>query len=544
MTGDTQAPSTPSNLNGAGSLSSVALTWSGSTDNVGVTRYNLHRGTTAGFTPSAANRIAQPTGTAYTDTGLAAGTYYYRVTAEDAAGNISALSNEASAVVTGDVAARRRRDRCPRPAVSSVGLTWTAATDNVAVSPLQRPPVDDRRVHAERREPDRTADLTELHRRPLAAATYYYRVTAEDAAGNVGAAVHAGHRQPSPATSRRPRHRAVSPRRAARRSVALTWTAATDNVGVTRYNVHRSTTNGFTPSVANRIAQPTGTSYTDSRSPPAPTTTASPPRTRPATSARVSPRRPARAPQHRPPASSRPTRWTRDPARRRSDKAGTNTGTISGATWAPAGRFGGALSFDGTNDIVNVPDASALDLTTAMTLEAWVRPTALGDRLAHRRPQGAARQLRLRAVREHRHEPAERERRHRRRRPRPFAARSALSLNTWTHLATTYDGANLRLYVDGALVGARRRPPARSRPRPESSASAATTIWGEYFAGLIDEIRIYNRALTQAEIQTDMTRASARPTPTAPSAPATPERDRLDRRRSRSPGARRPTTSA
>ncbi len=43
---------------------------------------------TPGFTPCAGNRIAQPTATSYIDTGLAAGTYYYRVTAEDAAGNV------------------------------------------------------------------------------------------------------------------------------------------------------------------------------------------------------------------------------------------------------------------------------------------------------------------------------------------------------------------------------------------------------------------------------------------------------------------------
>ena len=49
-------------------------------------RYNVHRSTTPGFTPSLANRIAQPTGTSYTDSGLAAGTYFYKVTAEDAAG--------------------------------------------------------------------------------------------------------------------------------------------------------------------------------------------------------------------------------------------------------------------------------------------------------------------------------------------------------------------------------------------------------------------------------------------------------------------------
>ena len=60
------------------------------------------------------------------------------------------------------------------------------------------------------------------------------------------------------------------------------------------------------------------------------------------------------------------------------DSSGSgNNGAITGATWAPAGKFGAALSFDG-GDVVNVPDSASLDLTTAMTLEAWVRPTALG----------------------------------------------------------------------------------------------------------------------------------------------------------------------
>ena len=60
------------------------------------------------------------------------------------------------------------------------------------------------------------------------------------------------------------------------------------------------------------------------------------------------------------------------------DSSGSNNnGTITGATWAAVGKFGAALSFDG-GDVVNVPDSSSLDLTTAMTLEAWVRPTTLG----------------------------------------------------------------------------------------------------------------------------------------------------------------------
>src|SRR5262249_51552641 len=52
-----------------------------------------------------------------------------------------------------------------------------------------------------------------------------------------------------------------------------------------------------------------------------------------------------------------------------------NNGTISNATWTTAGKYGGALSFNGTSSVVNIPDSPSLHLTTAMTLEAWVDPT-------------------------------------------------------------------------------------------------------------------------------------------------------------------------
>jgi hypothetical protein len=187
------------------------------------------------------------------------------------------------------------------------------------------------------------------------------------------------------------------------------------------------------------------------------------------------------------------------------------TGTISGATWTPVGRFGGALSFDGTNDLVSVTDAAALDLSTGMTLEAWVNPSALSNWrtvVLKEGPSGLAYAL-------YAHDTA-----------RPGAwirtggadigtsATSALPLNTWTHLAATYDGAIVRIYVNGALVGSRAMTGA-------IVASAlplrigGNAVWGEYFSGLIDEVRIYNRALTGSEIQTDMN------TPIGP-APAPP----------------------
>src|SRR5213078_3322484 len=54
-----------------------------------------------------------------------------------------------------------------------------------------------------------------------------------------------------------------------------------------------------------------------------------------------------------------------------------NTGTLSNATWSTSGKYGGALSFNGINAWVTVADAASLDLTGALTLEAWVNPVAL-----------------------------------------------------------------------------------------------------------------------------------------------------------------------
>src|SRR6185436_9570699 len=60
------------------------------------------------------------------------------------------------------------------------------------------------------------------------------------------------------------------------------------------------------------------------------------------------------------------------------DESGNgNVGTLSGATWTAAGKFCGALSFDGINDWVTVADANSLDLTTGMTVSAWVKPSSL-----------------------------------------------------------------------------------------------------------------------------------------------------------------------
>ncbi|MEU5312449.1 carbohydrate binding domain-containing protein [Streptomyces sp. NPDC021562] len=86
---DTQAPTAPTNLTSTGKTSSsVSLAWSAATDNVGVTAYDVYRGSTLATSVS---------GTSATVSGLAASTAYtFTVKARDAAGNVSAASNAVS----------------------------------------------------------------------------------------------------------------------------------------------------------------------------------------------------------------------------------------------------------------------------------------------------------------------------------------------------------------------------------------------------------------------------------------------------------------
>jgi concanavalin A-like lectin/glucanase superfamily protein len=76
-------------------------------------------------------------------------------------------------------------------------------------------------------------------------------------------------------------------------------------------------------------------------------------------------------------------------------------------------------------------------------------------------------------------------------------------LNTWSHLAMTYNGSSMRLYVNGALVATRAQT-GNATVSTGVLRIGGNGVWGEYFTGAIDEVRIYNRALSAAEIQADM----------------------------------------
>lgn len=80
-----------------------------------------------------------------------------------------------------------------------------------------------------------------------------------------------------------------------------------------------------------------------------------------------------------------------------------------------------------------------------------------------------------------------------------------LTLNAWTHLASTYNGITLSLYVNGNLVASQ---PVSGTIIPSAGPLrlGGNSIWGEYYVGAIDDVRVYGRALTRTEILTDMNR--------------------------------------
>ena len=129
---DTQPPSVPTNLTAtAVSSSQINLSWTASTDNVGVTGYNIHRGGV---------KIGTAVTTSYSDSGLLPSTAYaYAVSAFDGAGNTSAQSASVSATTfpaSTDTQPPSVPTNLTATAVSSsqINLSWTASTDNVGVT--------------------------------------------------------------------------------------------------------------------------------------------------------------------------------------------------------------------------------------------------------------------------------------------------------------------------------------------------------------------------------------------------------------------------
>lgn len=174
---DTQAPTAPSNLASSNvTETSFTLSWNASTDNVGVTGYDIYQN---------GSYLLSTTGTSYNVTGLTASTSYsYYVKAKDAAGNISSASSSLN--VTTATPADTEAPSTPSALASSnitessVALSWNASTDNVGVTGYD--------IYKNGSYLANTSSTSFTVTGLSASTTYSFYVKAKDAAGNISSA--------------------------------------------------------------------------------------------------------------------------------------------------------------------------------------------------------------------------------------------------------------------------------------------------------------------------------------------------------------------
>jgi len=262
---DVTAPSAPSGLAANVTGSNVALSWTASTDNVGITGYDIYRSATSGFTPGLDSLVGSVAGTSFGESSLAPGTWYYRVIAKDAASNTSAASSQATAVIAAPDTEAPTAPAGLDAVVggSSVALAWSASTDDVGVTGYD---VYRSSTSGFTPAPETLVGSvagTTFNDSSVASGTWYYRVIAKDAAGNrsdpsaEATAVIDGPDTQDPSA---PTGVATN---VTANSVEVTWTAATDNVAVTGYDVYRSSTSGFIPAPESLVGSVVVTSFTN-----------------------------------------------------------------------------------------------------------------------------------------------------------------------------------------------------------------------------------------------------------------------------------------
>jgi len=192
-----------------------------------------------------------------------------------------------------------------------------------------------------------------------------------------------------------------------------------------------------------------------------------------------------------------------------SDSSGTNIGTLNGGPSWVAGKIGQALSFNGTNQYVSVPDVAALN-AYPLTVAAWFKTgtTTGSPAIVNKYVSASMNGYNL------------------------FFYQGSLCAwyfenssyyvfaggagqctmttpgfnnNNWHHVVFTVDGSGGKLYVDGTqqATQAWNNPAfaaATSTTQPLSIGYYPGTATNPYFPGTIDEVRIYNRALSAAEV--------------------------------------------
>ncbi len=281
--------------------------------------------------------------------------------------------------------------------------------------------------------------------------------------------------------------------------INLTWTASTDNVGIARYKVFRGSTQVGTSTNASYAdtGLTASTSYTYSVSAVDPAGNESPlslPTTVTTNDAPV--------------VGGAIVAFSFDEASgttANDSSANHNNGALlNGATWG-TGHSGAAAQFDGINDYVSAGNVAALNGLTAVTVSAWVKGAvgaASPDGVIIAKDAAFALVVDGHKV--------------------LFGVKSG---NNWSgfrssttsvddgqyHFVTgVYDGTTVKVYVDGVLESSQ-NVPSRTLNAPTTNLQIASCVGGpncdssgEMWQGLIDDVRVYDRALTATEIVIDM----------------------------------------
>ncbi|HSX29490.1 MAG TPA: LamG-like jellyroll fold domain-containing protein [Candidatus Saccharimonadales bacterium] len=506
---DTAAPSIPSGLSGTGtSISQISLGWTASTDNVGVAGYRVYRN---------GAQVATIGTAAYQDTGLALNTAYtYAVSAFDAAGNESAQSTSVIVSTLSDTTPPSVPANLTAQVVSStqINLNWTASSDNVGVTQynVYRDGVF---VNSSTVMPMQDAGLTP-------GTTYTYTVSARDAAGNESV-------QSSPVTASTPTPDTVPPTASMTApglgsTVVGTVTVsanATDNVAVADvdflldgvsigvdttapYSVQwNTTTTSNGPHTLSARARDTAGNFGVTSG--VVTVQVSNPTVPPLPDGLVA-----------------AYNFNESTGGTSADVTGNgNTATLAnGALWA-AGKNGSGLKLDGVNDYIEVANSPSINFSgTAMTFSAWVYPMAGGgDQVlfakgyngtmvspfyqyaVELRGGGIAPTLLIGTtggVKE-------------------AAMGSSMPVGQWSHFAVVFDGTRASFYLNGNLMST----PALAATMEQRNTPlrfGADAQPGQFMNGSVDDIRLYNRTLTQTEVQNDMNKPLVAPStdPTGP----------------------------
>jgi YD repeat-containing protein len=182
------------------------------------------------------------------------------------------------------------------------------------------------------------------------------------------------------------------------------------------------------------------------------------------------------------------------------DSAGENDGILSSAQWV-AGKYNSALKFNGESSCVSVPSGPELQLDQGLTLEAWVKSEGSGSdepiivketpsffsyaAYLGREESGKAEGIVSSAAWSW----------------EETTSPEKIPSNTWTSLAFTDDGENLRLYVNGKLTDT---APAEEVQSSNGSLSiGCDALFGHHFKGLIDNVRIYDHAIGAGRLADD-----------------------------------------